>query len=1070
MDPDLARIQDDLAGLLEGQIRCDDTFLQLYSSDASLYEVEPVGVVRPAGTADVVACVNYARENDLTIIPRGAGSNVLGASIGNGLILDFSYSMRQILAVDRDTVRVQPGLILGDLNHHLASHGKMFGPDPSTRNISTIGGLLSLNRSGSRWLKTGTPREHVVSIEMVLASGEVVQFDSRLGQQVNPDLQNVQKSFESTQYEGRIKTIIDRNTQLIAESQPNVKINQAGYHVYDIVEGDEVDLTRLLVGSEGTLGVITEVTLRTIPIPRHRGAVLFFFHRLESAAVAAVDIASSGVVACDLMDRRLLRLARENDARYAHVIPDDAEAMLLVEFEANDDGELRKKIDGLVQRVVRRKKWAFDHRSATQQQQRDFFWRMARRAVPTLYRMQGNRRAVPFVEDMGIDPKRLPEFLKEVHAVLNHNEVTASIFSHTPQGTVHVRPFVTIGNREHIAKMHRVATDLYEKVIEFDGTISASEGDGMSRTWFLRRQFGKLHSVFSEIKNVFDPQNIFNNGKIVGGPQMGLTDNLRSVNVAIVPSPLGDDNAKDTKEDDTEPDANALPTITSGAGNPNRKKVSKFKVRRQARKAKAKAKAERELATSEASNSGKATESATLTALPVLAPELNWTIPELALAAQSCNGCGRCRSTVKSERMCPVFRLSPREEASPRAKANLFRGVVTGKLSVEMLANDDFKGVADLCVNCHQCRFECPAKVDIPKLMVEAKAQYFAVNGMKLSDWILTRIDLLYRFGGRMPWVTNQILRNRASRWAMDRVLGIAQGRKLPTFRAGTFLKWAQRQKLHVPSKQATRKVVFFVDSFVNWNDVELGMAFCHVLAHNNVEVLVPPGQGMSGMSLVSEGSIERAKKVAARNVEMLADLVRQGYQVVTTEPSAALAIKHEYLSLLEEEDAKLVAQNTTDASNFLYALHQAGELELDFRPVNETIGYHLPCHQRALNHDHNQGTALEEQIPGVKILELIPALQVETIRKGCSGMAGTYGIKRKNYLRSLRMGVQLIQAMRAPAIVAGSTECSSCKIQMEQGTSKPTIHPVKILAYAYGLMPELDDLFNRKSGELTIS
>lgn len=1068
MDPDLARIQDDLAGLLEGQIRCDDTFLQLYSSDASLYEVKPMGVVRPAGTADVVACVNYARENDLTIVPRGAGSNVLGASIGNGLILDFSYSMRQVLAVDRDTVRVQPGLILGDLNQHLASHGKMFGPDPSTRNISTVGGLLSLNRSGSRWLKTGTPREHVVSIEMVLASGEVVQFDSRLGQQVNPDLQNVQKSFESTQYEGRIKTIIDRNTQLIADSQPKVKINQAGYHVYDVVDGDEVDLTRLLVGSEGTLGVITEVTLRTIPIPRHRGAILLFFHRLESAASAAVDIADAGVVACDLMDRRLLRLASEKDARYANLIPDEAEAMLLVEFEANDDGELRKKIDGLVQRVVRRKKWAFDHRSATQQQQRDFFWKMARRVVPTLYRMQGNRRAVPFVEDMGVDPKRLPEFLKEVHSVLNHNEVTASVFSHTPQGTVHVRPFVTIGNREHIAKMHRVATDLYEKVIDFDGTISASEGDGMSRTWFLRRQFGKLHSVFSEIKNVFDPQNIFNNGKIVGGPHMGLTDNLRSVNVALVAPPKGDDAARKTAKDEEEPDANALPTITSGAGKPNRKKVSKFKARRQARQAKAKA--QRELAVSEASASDKGAESGTLSALPVLAPELNWTIPELAFAAQSCNGCGRCRTTIKSERMCPVFRLAPREEASPRAKANLFRGVVTGNLSPEMLATDEFKGVADLCVNCHQCRFECPAKVNIPKLMVEAKAQYLAVNGMKLSDWILTRLDLLYQFGGRMPWLTNRILRSRTSRWVMDRVLGIAQGRKLPMFHTGTFLKWAQRQKLHIASKQATRKVVFFVDAFVNWNDVELGMAFCHVLQHNNVEVLVPPGQSMSGMSLVSEGAVDRAKKVAARNVELLADLVRQGYQVVTTEPSAALAIKQEYLNLLDEEDANLVAQNTTDASNFLYALHQAGELQLDFRPVNETIGYHLPCHQRALNHDESQGVVPDEQIPGVKILELIPALQVETIRKGCSGMAGTYGIKRKNYLRSLRMGVQLIQAIRAPAIVAGATECSSCKIQMEQGTSKPTIHPVKILAHAYGLMPQLEDLFNRKSGELTIS
>ncbi len=1065
MDPDRARIQDDLAGLLEGQVRCDDTFLQLYSSDASLYEIEPLGVVRPAGTTDVVACVNYARENDLTIIPRGAGSNVLGAALGGGIILDFSWSMRQILAVDRETVRVQPGLILGDLNHHLASHGKMFAPDPSTRNISTVGGTLSLNRSGSRWLKTGTPRDHVVSIEMVLASGEVVQFESASNQISTPDLLNAPKSFEATQYENRIRTIIDRNVDLIANSHPNVKINQAGYHVYDVVDEGEVDLTRLLVGSEGTLGIITEATLRTIPVPRHRGVVLLFFHRLESAAIAAVDIADSGIVACDLMDRRLLRLARENDARYSKVIPDEAEAMLLVEFEGSDDGDLRKKIDSLVQRIVRRKKWAFDQRTATQKPQRDFFWRIARRAVPTLYRMQGNRRAVPFVEDMGIDPKRLPEFLKEVHAVLNRNEVTASIFSHTPQGTVHVRPFVTIGNRAHIAKMHRVATDLYEKVLEFGGTISASQGDGLSRTWFLRRQFGKLHSVFSEIKNVFDPQNVFNYGKIVGGPHMGLTDNIRSVNIALVPPAT--DNAESHPDLDTEEgelEATALPTITSGAGKPGRKKVSKFKARRQAKKAKAIA--ERESAGVAAPTPVANVGAEVLKSLPIFSPELNWSISELSLTAQSCNGCGRCRTAVKSERMCPVFRLSPREEAAPRAKANLFRGVVTGSLSTKMLAADEFKEVADLCVNCHQCRFECPAKVDIPKLMVEAKAQYFSVNGMKLSDWILTRLDLLYSIGGRLPWLTNRLLRNRVARWVMDRVLGIAQGRKLPTFDTGTFLKWAQRQKLHVASKQSTRKVVFFVDAFVNWNDVELGVAFCKILQHNNIDVLVPAGQAVSGMSLVSEGAIERAKIVAAGNVEMLADLVRQGYQVVTTEPSAALAIKHEYLNLLDEEDASLVAQNTTDASNFLYALHQAGELQLDFRPVNETIGYHLPCHQRALN----QSGDPDENIPGVKILEVIPGLQVETIRKGCSGMAGTYGIKRKNYLRSLRMGVQLIQAMRAPSIVAGATECSSCKIQMEQGTVKPTIHPVKILAHAYGLMPQLDDLFNRKSGDLTIS
>jgi Fe-S oxidoreductase len=187
---------------------------------------------------------------------------------------------------------------------------------------------------------------------------------------------------------------------------------------------------------------------------------------------------------------------------------------------------------------------------------------------------------------------------------------------------------------------------------------------------------------------------------------------------------------------------------------------------------------------------------------------------------------------------------------------------------------------------------------------------------------------------------------------------------------------------------------------------------------------------------------------------------VRQGFQIVTTEPSAALAIRHEYLNLLSDSDAELVAANTTDASSYLWNLHQRGDLELDFKPVNAAIGYHLPCHQRALG----------SEVPAMRLLRLVPGLQVDLLDKGCSGMAGTYGIKRKNYKRSLRMGFPLINAMRSTDIIAGTTECSTCKIQMEQGTTKPTVHPIKILAMAYGLMPELENIFSRRSGDLVIS
>jgi Fe-S oxidoreductase len=379
---------------------------------------------------------------------------------------------------------------------------------------------------------------------------------------------------------------------------------------------------------------------------------------------------------------------------------------------------------------------------------------------------------------------------------------------------------------------------------------------------------------------------------------------------------------------------------------------------------------------------------------------------------------------------------------------------------VESLATDEFKAIADLCVNCHQCRLECPAGVDIPKLMVEAKAQYVTVNGLSVSDWIVARLDVLYEIAGRLPRLTNLMIRSRLARLLLDRLLGIAQGRKLPRLSPMSFLRWSQRNKLNRGSRQRARKVAIFADAFVNWNDLELGQALVKVLQHNGIDVVVPPEQLVSGMSLISDGVLGRARKLAARNVEILAEYVRQGFQIVTTEPSAALALKHEYLNLLDDDDARLVANHTFEATHYLWELHQTGQLELDFRPVNQTVGYHLPCHQRALN----VGS------PGVSLLRLVPGLQVELVEKGCSGMCGTFGLKRRNYIRSLRTGLPLINAMRSPAFVAGATECSTCKIQMEQGTNKPTIHPLKILALAYGLMPQLGDLFQRRNEELTVS
>jgi Fe-S oxidoreductase len=297
-------------------------------------------------------------------------------------------------------------------------------------------------------------------------------------------------------------------------------------------------------------------------------------------------------------------------------------------------------------------------------------------------------------------------------------------------------------------------------------------------------------------------------------------------------------------------------------------------------------------------------------------------------------------------------------------------------------------------------------------------------------------------------------------RWLMERTLGIAQSRKLPRLARQTFLRMATRRKLTRPAASDRRKVLYFVDVYANWFDVELAEATVAVLEHNGVSVYVHPEQVPSGMARISMGDVERAKLMAVTNVKRLAEAVRQGYEIITSEPSAALCLKHEYVHLLGDDDSRLVAQHTSDVCDYLWQLHRGGRLELDLKPQNVTVGYHLPCHVKAMSPDP----------PAEQLLRLIPGLMVQRLERGCSGMAGTYGLKAENFRNSLRAGFGLISALRSPQILIGTTECSACKMQMEQGANKPTIHPLKLLALAYGLMPQIGRSLKASTEELYVT
>jgi FAD/FMN-containing dehydrogenase/Fe-S oxidoreductase len=991
LDQQHERIQDDLRGLIAGDVRCDDVFLQVYSCDSSIYEIRPLGVVCPRSARDVAACVQYALQKQIPIHARGAGTGVAGESLGSGLVLDFSKYLRRILRTDANSVRVQAGAVQERLNSHLARYGRVFGPDPGAHATTTLGGVIGIDGAGSHWLKYGSARRHVLSLQVVTATGDVFEvgreaLDGGRSSAANP---------RKRQLVEQLYHLLTQHKELIQGAQDESLPNRCGYNLRDVASEGHLDLARLLVGSEGTLALITEAHLATQPLPAYRGVTLLLFDSLEKATQAVGEILPHGPTACDLMDRRHLTLARESEVRFDVLLPRETEAALLVEFDGEEQHEVRDRLHQLVDQIWHQGRMAFGARQAFDAAEIDLFWNLVGKIQPSLYRLKGPSRPVPAVEDMAVPPEALSGFLVSVQNVLKKHEVTASLFCHAGQGQLHVHPILDLTDPKAADTIRRLADELYAKVFEVGGTISAEHACGICRTPFVERQCGPLYDVFRQIKRIFDPDDILNPGRVIGDDPGLLTKHLRS----IIPSPSAGDTPDGEPEDSSD-------------------------LRDQ------------------------------------LELQLNWDPSQVADVVRMCNGCGDCRSLASDVRMCPIFRTQPAEEASPRAKANLIRGVLTGRLELGTLSGDEFKAVADLCVHCHMCSLECPALVDVPKLMLEGKGAYVAANGLDHGDWVMSRLDLLAALGSRFSRLTNLALGNRRMRWLMERTMGIARGRKLPRLASRSFVRRIARRRLTHPRRHSGNKVAYMVDTFADYCDTQLADATVRVLEHNGVSVFVPPDQKQAGMAAISCGDLDYARILARQNVAIFAEAVRQGYHVVASEPAVALCFGREYPNLIDDADAKLVAENTSEVCTYLWRMHIEGKLRLDLKPINASLGYHMPCRLKAL----------EVGSPGENLLGLIPGLSIIHVEEGCSGMAGTFGLRRGNYRTSLRAGRKLTRRLRRADIQVGTTECSTCRIQMEQGTNKPSIHPIKLLALAYSLMPEVESLLTAPTRELTLT
>ena len=974
MDVRQTRLVEDLAGLFRGDLQCDRISTSLYATDGSLHQVLPLAVAAPRDHEDLVTLVHYAAEQRLPLFARGAGTGVGGESLGAGVIIDFSRHMNSIEQVGDQSVRVQPGVVHSVLNRVLAQTGRYFAPDPSNSTTTTIGSMVALDAAGSHSIRVGSTRDHVQSLDVVLADGQSFLAESELLESLPGTLSATTAGTNGNgigtkrEVVRKLATLLSKHAALITEKQPvDLPRNRAGYFLRGVLGATHLHLPKLLVGSEGTLGLFSSMTLRTIALPAFRGAMLISFGSLEGAVRAVADIAVDRPSACDLLDRRLLTLARETDTRFERMLPAAAEAALLVEHVGFSENEVAGKLTTLARRLGELTDTGATAFVARTAEELEFLWSLPLRVVPLLNGVRTpSSSPVPFVEDISVPPAALEEFVVRMRRILQRHEVTASLYSHAAAGQLHIRPFLPTPSPHDGPRLEALARDLYHAALTLGGSISGEHGLGLSRTAFLRSQYGELYRVFQDVKRIFDPDNLLNPGKVLSDNPHLTVQNLR-------PAPESP--------------------------------------------------------------------------LQLYDLQLNWTSTEISEVATSCHGCGACRSQEPSLRMCPFFRAAPAEDRTPRAKANAVRAVFDGRIAAHDFSSAEMHRLADLCFNCKQCERECPNHVDIPHLMIEAKAQYLATNGPRNSEWFLSRVHFWGDFLCRISWLVNPLLGNSLSRWLLDRAVGLSAERRLPPLARRSFLRSARREWTAPPvSISGGRPVVYFVDHFANFHDPELATAFISILEHNGQKVHVPPRQLPSGMALISMGDLDAARPIAEANLRALADLAREGCPIVCTEPAAAVCLKFEYPKFIDHPDAQIVADRVVEAGEFLADLRRQGQLRTEFGDVPLAATYHTPCHLKSL------GPAT----PLADLCSLIPSFTANRFENGCSGLAGTFGLTREHFQESLEIGRDLIERMRADDHQLGMTECSSCRLQMEQRSPSPTLHPLKILALAYGLMPEI--------------
>ncbi len=980
-----------LESQLEGDVAIDLSHRLMYATDASVYRELPLGVVRPKSREDIRKLIRFGRENHIPIIPRTAGTSLAGQVVGSGLVVDVSRYMTGILELNTEEnwIRIEPGVILDELNQFVAKHGLFFGPETSSSSRCMIGGMVGNNSCGAHSVIYGSTRDHVISVKTILSDGSEAEF-------ADITLPELTEKMQSGTLEGRIyKQIIEilsnpvnqenirreypdpsihrRNTgyaiDLLLETEPFLRVEGRGSKDEDRSPRHHgttspLNLAKLLAGSEGTLAFITEIKLNLVPLPPPEKALVCVHCRsIEEALKANLVALKYQPGSVELIDKVILDCTTENisQRRNRFFLEGDPGAILIVEFAR----EHREEIIRLAREMEREMRdagygYAFPVISPPDLNR---VWALRKAGLGVLSNYPGDRKPVTVIDDTAVTPESLPGYIGEIGQLLERLGLNCVYHAHAGSGELHLRPVLNLKAAQDVKLFHTIALETAKLVKKYKGSLSGEHGDGRLRGEFIPLMIGEEnYKLIQSIKQTWDPEGIFNPGKITQTPRMNTS--------------LRDHPDQVLRQIDTNFDFSA--------------------------------------------NDG------------------------IVRATEQCNGSGDCRNThLTGQWMCPSYMALKDEHTTTRARANILREFLTNSSEKNPFNHTEIHEVMDLCLSCKACKSECPSNVDMTKLKAEFLQHWYDANGIPLRSKLVAHITTLNRLGTISPAIYNFFQKNRIMAGLIKAILKFATKRSLPLLHETTLRSWLGKNldTMNATLQERKGSLYLLVDEFTNYNDVEVGIRFVRLLHTLGYEVLVCD-HPVSGRSFLSKGLLRKARKLAIRNVEIFSSNVSEEKPLVGIEPSAVLGFRDEYPDLVGanlREKAFTLARHVLLFDEFIVQEIAAGHITPNqFTTEPAQIKLHGHCHQKAL-----------ASVESSRMMLSLPLnYSVEEIRSGCCGMAGSFGYEKEHYDLSMQVGELVLfpEIRKSAEDVLITAPGTSCRQQIKDGTGREALHPVEVL------------------------